>query len=725
MAKKRQTSEDELFQTDDTSGGLFGDDPQPDEAPIPSALAADEPDDAPGLFPEEKRPAPPQREGYVVLARRYRPQTFDQIVGQESVQKSLRGAIEGGNIGHAYLFAGPRGTGKTSTARILAKALNCQEGGPRPDPCGKCDSCKMIAAGSSLDVIEIDAASNTGVDNIRDLRSGVVLAPFSRFKVYIIDEVHMLSNQAFNALLKTLEEPPSQVVFILATTELQKVPETIVSRCQTSQFRRFSVSEIAKQLDKILTKELERRKVKVDPEDRVRILDLISRNAEGGMRDAQVSLDQVLVLAHDKLDFDTVRRFLGHVQNDILDAFIQALYDRRTQDLLLMIDELVNGGQDLERFVKTFSDHLRDLLILRTAPANPGLVNAADDRLRAMRQLADNLSTSFLLSAASAMLRLSEEMKQSGQSRFLLEFAIIRLTQVEVVDDIGKMSARLQEIEKAVASGGGVAPRVAAPPQVEARPKPAAMSSSKIAEPPAPQAYAATPAPAVAPAPVPAPQAAPAQPTPAPVPIAQAETLTTSSASAPVASISPEEFMCGLREKTVNRSSYLHLTLLDSVVLEISGNTILLGVNAADKLGHGLLAKAQNQEILREVCREIAGRDMIIKVQLVAGMPKAAQPIIDPVAPAATSAPAPVLSAQLAVTAIPAVSAPAAVPVEEEHEMEIYYSPEIRKLSERVYKGSALRDFVEKHADLKEVMDKLKETFKLEDSQITFRARAL
>ncbi|MDD4278518.1 MAG: DNA polymerase III subunit gamma/tau [Candidatus Sumerlaeales bacterium] len=402
-------------------------------------------------------PSSEANESYTVVARRYRPQTFAQLIGQEHVQSALCGAIANGQIGHAYLFSGPRGTGKTSTARIFAKALNCQDHGPRPDPCGKCESCRAITNANSLDVIEIDAASNTGVDNIRDLRNGVALAPFSRYKVYIIDEVHMLSTQAFNALLKTLEEPPSNVVFILATTDPQKVPETIVSRCQCFNFRRFSINELEQHLGMILDKELERRHTKVDTADREKILQMIAQNAEGGMRDAQVALDQVLVLTGDKLDYETVRRFLGAVDFDMLDKFLIAMKERNAEALLGLINDLVASGQDLELFVKTLTIFIRNLLIARTAPNHPELLNMAQDRHAQLVALALSMPISFLLNSSSALLALPEKMKQASQIRFLVEVTLLRLITVDAVEDIDVLLNRIQALENAICQHGLVA----------------------------------------------------------------------------------------------------------------------------------------------------------------------------------------------------------------------------------------------------------------------------
>ncbi|MBX7245819.1 MAG: DNA polymerase III subunit gamma/tau [Candidatus Sumerlaeaceae bacterium] len=657
-----------------------------------------------------------QHENYVVLARKYRPQTFAQIVGQDNVQSALRGAIETGQIGHAFLFSGPRGTGKTSTARILAKALNCMNGGPRPDPCGKCDSCRGIAAGNSLDVIEIDAASNTGVDNIRDLRSGVVLAPFSRFKVYIVDEVHMLSTAAFNALLKTLEEPPSKVVFILATTDLQKVPETIVSRCQCFAFRRFAVAEIAGQLGKILDIELPKRNLTVTSEDRAQILDLIARNAEGGMRDAQVALDQVLVLSHGKIDLESVRRFLGVVEADVLDRIVDSLQERHTEDLLLTVEKLVEGGQDLERFTKTLVEYLRDLLIARTAPERRELLNVSPDRHAKIIERAGKVSAAFLLNASSTFLGLLEEMKTSSQTRFLLELALIRLSTVDAVEDIDRILSRMQDLEKALA-GGAVVPAAA----TKATPTQARM--------------VATPEPEKAPVPVAAPGVVQerkpnvgAVPIPANADAASVVAEPRVVEAAPVHSGSPmsaDEFMAQLRERTVQHNHYLHITLLEARIISFDGSHAVLGVNPSDRFTFDHLNRPANQETLRTVARDIAGRDVTIRMQFL----NVEVPASEPRVVAAAVAAAPPVAAPPPVVSQPALVSPVTpVPLEEQsfdvvEDEEVYYSPELRKEMEKPVSGKAMAQLLEKNEELREIVDVLKKVFKVEDSQFSYRYR--
>jgi DNA polymerase III subunit gamma/tau len=739
MAKRKK--QEDIFGGDDTG--------------VPED-AVTSPDEA-ELSPSESEAAPdaefassrPPTENYVVLARRYRPQTFNEIVAQEQVQSGLRGAIAGGQIAHAYLFSGPRGTGKTSTARILAKALNCQNGGPRPDPCGKCESCRAIAAGSSLDVIEIDAASNTGVDNIRDLRSGVALAPFSRFKVYIVDEVHMLSMQAFNALLKTLEEPPPQVVFVLATTELHKVPETIVSRCQSYAFRRFTVPEIAKQLGRIFDIEVRRRGLTVEPEERERILDLLARNAEGGMRDAQVGLDQVLVLSHEKVEFEAVRRFLGSVRIDVLDRFIRGLYQRETAELLSLIDELVNGGQDLERFAKNFAEELRDLLVARTAPQKPELLNVSPDRYQNLQGLAGSLPVGFLLNVASAFLRLADEMKMSTQSRFLLEYTVIRLTQVDPVEDVGKIIARLQDLERriggGVSGGGGVAAARETLPAASPAPASRPVTGSDRGTLKMELLAQDSPVPVeVSEPPVRAPveRVSHSMPKPGAEPRPEAKgSLTAAPEPAPAVSdqvispepnpgISAEEFLGQLRERTVARNNhYLHITLLETCIVSLSETTAVLGINPADRFTFDHLNRPQNQSTLRELAREITGRDLTIRtqfhtVQAGAGpMPAAVSSVAHPSPPPSGSV-AQVKESEgtdAAAAASPAMMTGGGP----EPESLINYSQELIEATAVVLKGDALKQFLEKHADVKEVFQKVKDAFKVDDSQITYRYRTI
>src|SRR5689334_5440274 len=294
---------------------------------------------------------------YQVIARKFRPQVFEQVVGQKPIVQTLQNAIQMGRIGHAYLFSGPRGVGKTTTARILAKGLNCVKG-PTVTPCNECPSCEEISSGKSIDVFEIDAASNTGVDNIRELRESAKYAPArSRYKIFIIDEVHMLSTSAFNALLKILEEPPSHVVFIMATTERHKLPATILSRCQQFVFRTISPADIQAHLREIADRE----NAKIDDQG----LSYIVKAAEGSMRDAQSLLDQIISFGGQEVAHEDVRDVLGFVPREILDRTIDAIADRDSKELLECAAIVVNQGLNIQQYVRECIGAMRDLLLIK------------------------------------------------------------------------------------------------------------------------------------------------------------------------------------------------------------------------------------------------------------------------------------------------------------------------------------------------------------------------
>ena len=361
---------------------------------------------------------------YIALYRKWRPQTFKDLVGQEHISRTLANAITSGHIGHAYLFAGPRGTGKTSTAKILAKALNCEHG-PTPEPCGQCEQCRKIADGSSMDVFEIDAASNRGIDEIRDLRETVKFAPVDgRYKVYIIDEVHMLTTEAFNALLKTLEEPPAHVVFILATTEAHKVPPTIQSRCQRYDFKRITVEEIESRL-RYITAEM-----KMEAEDEA--LAMIAIQADGGMRDALSILDQCAALAEGTITAERVRQILGLVGHDWIYKMTKALAARNVQEALQILAELLRDGKDLKQVLSELSLHLRSLMIFQAA----GTVEAMDLYAEPQDVLQDQAKLFAPEVLPRMIARLHEamtEMKWSPQPRITVEVALMELCRPELV----------------------------------------------------------------------------------------------------------------------------------------------------------------------------------------------------------------------------------------------------------------------------------------------------
>ncbi|MCL5270685.1 MAG: DNA polymerase III subunit gamma/tau, partial [bacterium] len=389
--------------------------------------------------------------------------------------------------------AGPRGVGKTTSARILAKALNCEQG-PTPTPCGQCRHCVDIALGNDLDVIEIDAASNTGVDNIRDLRERIIQAPFaSRYKVYIIDEIHMLSTGAFNALLKTLEEPPPNVVFIFATTEIDKVPETIRSRCVVHAFRRLSAEDIVRRLEQVAAGE----GMQGDAATAREIFGLIARSVEGGMRDALVLFDQLLALTEGKPDVESALKLLGLADRAALAQTVGWLAAGDAPALLGLIEDLVERGRNLERFVKSLTAYLRDLMLLQ-ADAGEGLVALSGEALDAARQQAAGLSPATLFNFLNQMFELEERLKQSGQARFLLEFTFLRMAAIKPVVPLDKLINRVGALPDA--AFGPSAPAAAAqssagpvPPADSPPARPACVVEAVAPVPPAPRASVATP----------------------------------------------------------------------------------------------------------------------------------------------------------------------------------------------------------------------------------------
>jgi DNA polymerase-3 subunit gamma/tau len=355
---------------------------------------------------------------YVVLARRWRPQLFEDVIGQEHITQTLIRAVETERVGHAYLFTGPRGIGKTSTARILAKALNCHKG-PGPKPCNKCPSCKEISEGMSIDVLEIDGASNRGIDEIRELRANVKFAPArDRLKIYIIDEVHMLTPEAFNALLKTLEEPPEHVKFIFATTAPHKIPLTIISRCQRFNFKRISIPDTTERLKKVLKAE----KMKATED----ALFVIARNASGSMRDAESVLDQLISFSEGEIKAEDVDSLLGLVDQETFLSLGKTIIEDDTVSALTVLDRIINEGKDIEQFVRSWQQYWRDVLMMKMDSAK--LVELPEPSQKQLAEQADQLSEDDIFRIMEILSRTAQVIRRSASSRIPVEIAIAELT---------------------------------------------------------------------------------------------------------------------------------------------------------------------------------------------------------------------------------------------------------------------------------------------------------
>jgi DNA polymerase-3 subunit gamma/tau len=528
---------------------------------------------------------------YQVTARKWRPQTFEDIVEQRHVTRTLKNAIRLGRVAHAYLFAGTRGVGKTTTARVLAKALNCERG-PASDPCNVCPSCRDITQGVSLDVVEIDGASNRGIDEIRDLRERLRYLPsHSRYKVYIIDEVHMLTKEAFNALLKTLEEPPPHVVFIFATTELEKIPYTILSRCQRFEFKRVSLSGMVEQLEHIVQRE----GITVSHASLLRI----AKAAEGSMRDAQSLLDQVVAYCGTEVPDDEVSQLLGTVASERLADCLKALFQQDAATALRLADALQSEGHEAAGIVRALLEGLRHLIVLKTAASPQALIPLSETELAALRPVADLATVEeiygyfHILSAAESSLR------YASNPFLILEMALVRMACIGHVQPLQTILEQLQCLQAGLPAVSPLSAPQPSPDQradrdryVDFSPAPVAGKEWDGGEP----------------------EAAPAWREPSGIAVRATPTVSPEAASdaPPVAST---DFWAALQDHVAMRRPSIAALLQAGRVLACTETELRIGFTRQDNFSRLHLLEPENLAMVREAATAVFGRSLQVRLE--------------------------------------------------------------------------------------------------------------
>jgi DNA polymerase-3 subunit gamma/tau len=523
---------------------------------------------------------------YQVTARKWRPQTFDDVVEQQHVTRTLKNAIRFDRVAHAYLFAGTRGVGKTTMARVLAKALNCEHG-PTPDPCGTCSTCLEIAQGASMDIVEIDGASNRGIDEIRDLRETLRYLPSrGRYKVYIIDEVHMLTKEAFNALLKTLEEPPPHVVFIFATTELDKIPHTIISRCQRFEFKRVSLSGIVSQLEHIIDSE----GISISPTSLLRI----AKAAEGSMRDAQSLFDQVVAYTGTEVDDREVDHLLGSVGSETLAQCLSAIVRQDADTALHTVDALQDEGHDAVAIIRALQEGLRHLIVLKTTDHPAELIPLSEADLDLLRQVAESASVEDIYGLFQVLVAAEQSLRGAGNPFLVLEMTVIRMARIGRVSSLDTILGALQNLEKGLPE-----------PAVAQRP------IETISEPPI--------------APAPSRQAAPAEtpprpdrprPEPAAQPLEPATPPVSKAASQPVPepAASPGDFWQALQDNVTERRPMVGGFLQSGRVLSHNETELVIGFAKGDDFFRTSLMERENLSVVQAAAEAVDGRPLHVKI---------------------------------------------------------------------------------------------------------------
>jgi DNA polymerase-3 subunit gamma/tau len=574
---------------------------------------------------------------YQVIARKWRPQTFDEVTGQEAITRTLRNAIEHQRLHHAYLFSGARGVGKTTTARLLAKALNCHKATqPTATPCrtddpNACPSCSEISESRSIDVQEIDAASHTGIDNVRETIIGTIgFAPArDRYKIFVIDEVHMLSTSSFNALLKTIEEPPARVVFIMATTERHKVPETILSRCQQFEFRTIATAKIFDRLRLIAEAE----KIAV-PDDALRE---IARSGEGSMRDAQSNFDQVISFAGAKIKKEDVEMALGVAGADILIRVVNGIANHQPAEALAVVDDVVMRGHDLRNFCRDLLAHFRDLLVSKVSGSDELLESAICDRDELKRQAA-LFSEADLVRFFHSLAETETLLKTAAHPRYQLEIGLVKLMEMRRLEPLNQLLERLTALEESMRSGkaptgssGTVASRGSASAAYAGAKPPAAASVSRST--PAASAPWSAAGPAETGTGMSKAAASSSAAAESYSAAATKTALASETESAPGLSATdtrPASEIEQIKTALGARRKMLLVTALDAAgQAGIEGNELCLEFAPDTRHFRDTLAKSDNVKILREVCKEITGRDLGVRFLIVDPQEKAASAAAD------------------------------------------------------------------------------------------------
>ncbi len=519
---------------------------------------------------------------YQVIARKWRPQKFEDVTGQEVLTQTLRNSIEHGRLHHAYLFSGARGVGKTTTARLVAKALNCHKAnGPTATPCATldettCPSCREIAEGRSMDVLEIDAASNTGVDNVRDvIINSIAIAPArDRYKVFIIDEVHMLSPSAFNALLKTIEEPPPNVVFIMATTDEHKVPETITSRCQLFEFRTIATAKIAERMRLIADAE----KISISDE----AIREIARAGDGSMRDAQSAFDQVISFAGEKIKTEDVEKALGIAGADVLARIFNGIAENKPAEALAIVDDLVMRGHNLRNFCRDVLSHLRDLLVVKVS-GDPKLLDSSSAIATTLQQQAALFSESDLVRFFHSLAETESCLKDAANPRYQVEVGLVKLMEMRRLASLGDLVGRIAELEDALRTGKPPAERKTPPSAPDSGPAKAGARSAATGG----SARSAGVS------------AVDAQP-------AASESAVT---AAPSGSLIDQ-----IKSELEKKKRRLLIAALDAAGrVELEGDELSIEFLPEARHARDTLAKADNAKALREACAEVCGREIGIR----------------------------------------------------------------------------------------------------------------